>query len=119
MHFFHISIVIHNEGFDKRATLLYSIDMFVSVVLDPGQLDSARSLSSILAQYGFEKKQRACWEHNGMDEKKLGLLKKDIDRVTDYYDSVRLYQYPIDGMLVITELQKKKWKKCMLRSTER
>jgi CRISPR-associated protein Cas2 len=54
-----------------------------------------------------------------MNEKKLGLLKKDIDRVTDYYDSVRLYQYPIDGMLVITELQKKKWKKCMLRSTER
>lgn len=111
--------MIHNERFDKRATLLYSISMFVSVILDPGQLDSARALSSILAQYGFEKRQRACWEHSTLTEKKLGLLKKDIDRVTDYYDSVRMYQYPIEGMLVITELQKKKWKKSMLKAMEK
>ncbi|HPX26888.1 MAG TPA: CRISPR-associated protein Cas2 [Treponemataceae bacterium] len=93
--------------------------MFVSVVLDPGQVDSARALASILAQYGFVKKQRACWENPSVTEKKLGLLKKDIDRVTDYYDSVRFYQYPVEGMLAITELQKKKWKKCLLRPNEK
>lgn len=89
--------------------------MFVSVVLDPGQVDSARALASLLTQYGFKKMQRACWEHASITDKKLSLLKKDIDRVTDYYDCVRLYQYPVEGMFAITELNKKKWKRCMLR----
>lgn len=89
--------------------------MFVSVVLDPGSVDSARFLSSILTQYGFNKVQRACWEHTALSEKKLHMLKKDIDRVTDYYDSIRMYQYPVQGMLALTELQKKQWRRCMLR----
>ena len=70
--------------------LLYS--MFVSVVLDPGGIECAT-----------------------LTEKNLNTLKKDIDRVTDYYDVVRMYQYPIDGMMAITTLNQKKWQRIMLR----
>ena len=38
-----------------------------------------------------------------------------IDKVTDYYDRVRIYQYPVNGFMAITELNKKRWRRCMLR----
>lgn len=93
--------------------LLYS--MFVSVVLDPGGIESAKALSTILTQYGFSKVQRSCFECTTFIEKKLNILKKDIDRVTDYYDVVRIYQYPVDGIMAITTLSQKKWQRIMLR----
>ncbi|MGI5172251.1 CRISPR-associated protein Cas2 [Treponema sp. OMZ 840] len=89
--------------------------MFVSVVLDPGGADSSRALISLLAQYGFTRIQRACWENTAVSEKRLRTLKKDIDRVTDFYDRIRIYQYPVKGLMAITELSKKKWRRCMLR----
>lgn len=89
--------------------------MFISVVLDPGGIDSARALASILTQYGFTKVQRSCFECTSFIEKKLNTLKKDIDRVTDFYDVVRIYQYPIEGMMAITTLIQKKWQRTMLR----
>ncbi|MCR4938537.1 MAG: CRISPR-associated protein Cas2 [Treponemataceae bacterium] len=89
--------------------------MFVSVVVDPGSVESSRAVTSVLMEYGFRKVQRACWEHVTLPEKKLNLLKKDIDRVTDYYDSVRMYQYPVQGLLAVTEMSRKKWKRCFLR----
>lgn len=89
--------------------------MFVSAVIDPGGIDSARHLTSLLTQYGFQKVQRACWENGNIGEKDINDLKKDIDRVTDYYDSIRLYQYPVQGMLAITEMVKKQWKRSLLR----
>ncbi|HHU37410.1 MAG TPA: CRISPR-associated endonuclease Cas2 [Treponema sp.] len=89
--------------------------MFVSVVLDPGGEESARQLSEILATYGFEKAQRACWESASINEKTLAKLKQDIDRVTDYYDSVRLYQYPVEGTFAITFLLKKSWKRIVIK----
>ena len=89
--------------------------MFVSVVLDPGGLESSRAIVSVLSQYGFVKIQLACWEHTAVTEKRLHTLKKDIDKVTDYYDRVRIYQYPVNGFMAITELNKKRWRRCMLR----
>ncbi|NLM00089.1 MAG: CRISPR-associated protein Cas2 [Treponema sp.] len=89
--------------------------MFVSAILDPGSPDTAKALAWILTRYEFVKVQRACWEHAAFTEKKLNDLKKDIDRVTDYYDCVRLYQFPVNGNLAITEMQKKKWRRSILR----
>jgi CRISPR-associated protein Cas2 len=89
--------------------------MFVSVVLDPGGQESASQLTEILASYGFEKVQRACWESITVNDQIVAQLKQDIDRVTDYYDSVRLYQFPVDGVLAITVLAKKKWKRVVVR----
>jgi len=89
--------------------------MFVSVVLDPGGEESASQLAELLATYGFEKAQRACWESASISEQILGKLKQEIDRVTDYYDSVRLYQFPVEGSLAVTVLSKKKWKRIVVR----
>ena len=92
--------------------------MFVSVIVDPGSVESSRAVVAILTEYGFRKAQRACWEHAYLPDKKLNLLKKDIDRVTDYYDTVRMYQYPVKGMLAVTEMSRKKWKRCLMRPTQ-
>ena len=89
--------------------------MFVSVILDPGGEESSRQLSEVLASYGFEKAQRACWESVSVNEKTLTKLKQDIDRVTDYYDSVRLYQFPVDGAFAVTFLMKKTWKRVVIK----
>lgn len=89
--------------------------MFVSVILDPGGIDSARLLVNLLSHVGFKKIQKACWENMNMSEAELTDLKKEIDRVTDYYDAVRIYQFPLEGMFVITELKQKKWRRCPMR----
>ncbi len=88
--------------------------MFVSIIVDPGSIDSARSIASLLVNTGFKKVLRSCWENAGITEEELTDLKKDIDRVTDYYDNVRMYQFPLNGLFVITELKEKRWRRCQL-----
>lgn len=85
--------------------------MFVSVILDPGSTDNANALSAILVNYGFKKVQRACWENAKIDDDHLADLKRDIDNSTNYYDTVRIYQFPVDGMFAVTEMRNKKWKR--------
>lgn len=92
--------------------------MFVSVILDPGGEESARQLAELLATYGFEKVQRACWESASVSDATLIKLKQEIDQLTDYYDSVRLYQFPVEGLMAITVLIKKKWKRIVVRPPE-
>ncbi len=89
--------------------------MFVSVVLDPGSPDTARAMVSLLTQMGFKKAQRSCYESMKVSVDDLSKLKREIDRVTDYYDSVRFYQFPVSGMFVITELKEKRWRKCQFQ----
>ena len=100
---------------DNYLCLFYSNPMFVSVILDPSSMDSSKSLASVLLHFRFKKVQRACWEHSSISKDMLVLLKKEIDRVTDYYDIVRLYQYPVQDCLCLTELSKKRWKRCLLK----
>ena len=88
--------------------------MFVSVVLDPGGIESAKAIAGVLARYNFKKIQRACWETMQLSESQLTVLKREIDSVTDYYDTVRIYQFPINTNFAITELRHKKWKRCVL-----
>lgn len=89
--------------------------MFVSVILDPGSKETALALTEVLASYGYAKKQRSCWENPSVNEERLTALKKDLDRVTDYYDTLRIYQYPVQDVMAITELVHKKWRKMLLR----
>lgn len=90
--------------------------MFISIILDPGSIDSAKALTEVLKQYGFKKVQRACWESTTIGEQIFIKLKQDIDRVTDYYDTIRIYQFPLNGLFAITELSKKKWRRCLIKS---
>ena len=91
--------------------------MFVSVIVESGGIDSAKSLSGILQMSGFKRIQRSCWENMNVTEAQLNDLKKDIDRVTDYYDIIRFYQFPVNGLFVITELRQKKWRKAQFSSS--
>jgi len=72
-------------------------------------------MAEILATFGFEKVQRACWESKSLNDQILAQLKQELDRVTDYYDSARIYQYPVDGVMAITVLSKKAWKRIVVR----
>lgn len=89
--------------------------MFVSVAIDAGSKETANALALELSRLGFEKVQRALWENAKLNTESLDTLKKAIDRVTDSYDVVRLYQYPIDDMLVITQLSSKKWRRLAIK----
>ncbi len=87
--------------------------MFVSVVLDPGGIDSAKAASAVLTRFGFKKLHRACWESMQISEAQLSVLKRELDGATDYYDTLRIYQFPLNGNFAVTELKQKKWKKAV------
>jgi len=89
--------------------------MFVAVICDPGSEDSRSALYALLPQYGFEKVQRACYESTQIDERRLSSLKREIDKVTDYYDVIRIYQYPLEGMFALTTLKNNKWRRIVFR----
>ena len=88
-------------------------------MIDPGGEESAVHLSELLTFHGFERVQRACWESSTVNEKQLIDLKREIDRVTDYYDVIRIYQYPVKGLLAISTLVKKKWRKILIRPPQK
>lgn len=89
--------------------------MFISVVLDPGSIDSSRALSMVLTHFGFKKVQRAVWESTVINSGRILQLKREMDRVTDYYDKIRMYQFPVDGLFEITFLSQKKWRRCLIK----
>jgi len=89
--------------------------MFVSIVCDMGSDDSRTELYNLLPQYGFEKVQRVCFECAQASEQQVARLKRDIDKVTDYYDTIRMYQYPLEGTLVLTSLKQNKWRRIIVR----
>jgi CRISPR-associated protein Cas2 len=92
--------------------------MFVSVVLDPGSEERARELADLLGQYGLEKIQRGLWESATIAPATLERLKKDLDRATDAYDRIRIFQYPVEGTLAISGLRDKKWRRMVARAPE-
>lgn len=89
--------------------------MFVSVAVDPGSEERAHELADLLTRYGFEKVQRGLWESPLVAVSTLERLKRDLDRATDAYDRVRIYQYPVDGVLVISGMREKKWRRLVAR----
>ena len=101
--------------FDTGNTVRIPYPMFVSVVCDLGGEDSRAAIYALLPQYGFEKVQRACFESARASDKQVAALKRDIDKVTDYYDTVRIYQYPVDGRLAISILKENRWKRIIVR----
>jgi CRISPR-associated protein Cas2 len=93
--------------------------MFVSVAVDPGSEGRAKELADILGQYGFEKIQRGLWESTFITPDTLDRLKSDLDRATDGFDRLRLFQFPVNGTLVLSSLRDKKWRRLVARGTEK
>ncbi len=88
--------------------------MFVAVACDLGNAEHFGKVGSLLQQYGFRKIQEGLYESTGITTGSLQRLKKELDGLTDSYDSLRFYQYPLEGTLVVTSLQEKKWRKLVL-----
>jgi len=88
--------------------------MFVAVACDLGNEDRVGSVENLLLQYGFRKLQQNLYESAVINEKHLARLKKELDGLTDSYDSLRIYQYPLEETLVVSSLKEKKWRKLVL-----
>jgi CRISPR-associated protein Cas2 len=92
--------------------------MFVSIAVEPGSEGRAKELAELLIQYGFDKVQRGLWESTVVSPETLSRLKRDLDRSTDAFDRLRIFQFPIDGTLVLTTLRDKKWRRLVARGGE-
>jgi CRISPR-associated protein Cas2 len=90
--------------------------MFVAVACDPGSEDHHAAVHATLLQYGFQKIQRNLYESLTINEQGLMRVKKELDRLTDSYDTLRFYQYPMESTLVISVLKEKKWRKLVVSS---
>ena len=88
--------------------------MFVAVACDLGNAERLASVGNLLLQYGFRKLQQNLYESAVISEKSLLRLKKELDGLTDSYDSLRFYQYPLEDTLVVSSLKEKKWRKLVL-----
>jgi len=90
--------------------------MFVAVACEFANEDHRRAGAEVLVQYGFRKVLANVFESATLSEMALGRLKKDLDRIADSYDSIRLYQYPVEGTLAITILKEKKWRRLIVKA---
>lgn len=88
--------------------------MFVSVVFDIASEDHLIEVQKLLGIYALTKIQENVYETNSIKENTLSRLKRDIDRATDSFDTIRFYQYPVENTLVITSLKRKQWRKTIL-----
>jgi CRISPR-associated protein Cas2 len=93
--------------------------MFVAVALDLGSEDHRAKVISALTEYGFKKLHENLFESLTINDVGLMRLKRELDRLTDSYDSLRFYQYPMDNTLVISVLKEKKWRKIIVSSGKR
>jgi len=85
--------------------------MFVSVAIDPGSEGREKELADLLGQYGFKNIQRFLWESATVSTDTLNRLKRDLDKATDGFDKLRLFQFPMEGTLVLSSLRDKKWRR--------
>ncbi|MDR2159205.1 MAG: CRISPR-associated protein Cas2 [Treponema sp.] len=92
--------------------------MFVSIAVDPGSEGRAKELADLLGQYGFDKIQRGLWESAFVSPETLNRLKKDLDRATDAFDRLRIFQFPVEGTLALTTLRDKKWRRMVARGAD-
>jgi len=89
--------------------------MFVSIAVDAASEGRAKELADLLAQYGFLRIQRGLWECADVSPGMLTRLKRDLDKATDAFDRLRLFQFPMEGTLVLSSLREKKWRRMVAR----
>jgi len=89
--------------------------MFVSIAVDSSTVERAKDLGDLLFRYGLKKIQWGLWESSEITPETLDRLKKDLDNATDASDRLRLFQFPIEGTLVISSLIDKKWRRMVAK----
>ena len=90
--------------------------MFVAVACELANDDHGAAVYALLGQYGFQRIHRDLFESTTIRPTALSRLKREIDRNTDFYDRVRIYQFPLEGTLVLTSLTDKKWRRTVVRT---
>jgi CRISPR-associated protein Cas2 len=88
--------------------------VFVAIACELVSEKHRSDVYDLLKQYGFTEVLKDVFESVSIKENLLSRLKRDIDRRTDFYDKIKMYQYPIDGVLVVTMLADKKWRKTVM-----
>ena len=99
----------------KNAFFPYPDTMFVSVAIDPGSESRAKELADLLGQYGLDRIQRGLWESTFVSPDTLTRLKRDLDKATDAFDRIRIFQFPVEGTLALSTLRGKKWRRMVAR----
>jgi CRISPR-associated protein Cas2 len=89
--------------------------MFVAVICDCPTEDHRNAVRDVLLQHGFRKTIRDAFESAAVNDALLSGLKRELDRICDSYDSIVLYQYPVDETLAITTLKEKKWRRLIVK----
>ncbi len=89
--------------------------MFVAVACELSNDDHLFAVDLLLKEYGFTEVIKNLYESAKLKEKVLSRLKRDLDRRTDAFDIIRIYQYPLEDTLVITTLRDKHWKRIVVR----
>jgi len=89
--------------------------MFVSVAIDPGSESRAKELAELLGQYGLDRIQRGLWESAFVSPDTLTRLKRDLDKATDAFDKIRIFQFPVEGTLALSTLRDKKWRRMIAK----
>ena len=73
------------------------------------------AVEDLLIQYGFRRIIKDVYESAKVKENALLRLKRDIDRITDSFDKIRFYQYPLDDTFAISYLANKQWRKTIVK----
>ena len=92
--------------------------MYVAIAVDSGSAERAGELADLLAQYGFKMVQRGLWESTTVSTETLNRVKRDLDKATDAFDKLRLFQFPLEGSLVLSSLREKKWRRMVARDID-
>ncbi len=87
----------------------------MAIVCDFANEDHRKEGEDLIVQYGFKRIMDNLFESTTIGEKHLVRLKKELDTITDSYDSLRFYQFPMDETFVISYLREKKWRKLVVR----
>ena len=90
----------------------------MSIAVDAASEGRAKELADLLAQYGFQRMQRGLWESATVSQGTLNRLKRDLDKATDGFDKLRLFQFPMEGTLVLSSLRDKKWRRTVARNVD-
>ena len=100
-------------GFDTEIRSSYTVAVFVAIACELAS--DKEDVYQLLTQYGFSSVHKDLYESVSIKPELLPRLKRDLDRRTDYYDKIKLYQYPMEGHFVVTALSEKKWRKIIMK----
>ncbi len=89
--------------------------MFVAISCELSNDDHILAINILMKEYGFNEVMKNHYESAKLKEEVLSRLKRDIDRRTDSFDIVRIYQYPLEDTLVITSLMDKHWRRIVVK----